>query len=102
MANPEGKSRKVGAPYEVWVQPSPFGGRYDYAGSEVQQRSAHKREDQYSSAFCAVQSEATFGAYDMGDTYITDFTHRAEKVYDYRTDDENTLAEVLQAYWEGR
>jgi len=38
----------------------------------------------------------------MGDTYITDFTHRAEKVYDYRTDDENTLAEVLQAYWEGR
>ena len=100
MANPEGKTRKVGAPYEVWVQPSPFGGimttqvlKYNNA--------PHKRDDQYSSAFCAVQSAATFGSYDMGDTYITDFTHRAEKVYDYRTDDENTLAEVLQAYWEG-
>ena len=64
-----GKSRKVNDPYEIYVAPG-----WEWRILKHNQSPEGEAKNPYASCFCAVQGSGTFGGYDMGDTYIKDFT----------------------------
>lgn len=72
MKNPCGKTRKIDDPYEIWK------GKVSIMGDELNMEWRVLKKWQvdddkpYARWFCAVQSEATFGGWDYGDTYVAD------------------------------
>jgi len=68
MPNPFGKSRKLDAPYAIYVGPAGFEWRI------LKTYKLAKNEDSYSRWQVAAKSEATFGSFELGDTYKGDVT----------------------------
>jgi hypothetical protein len=72
MKNPCAKTRKIDDPYEIWK------GKVNICGDELNMEWRVLKKWQvdddkpYARWFCAVQSEATFGGWDYGDTYVAD------------------------------
>jgi hypothetical protein len=67
--NLKGKTRKVNDPYEVYVAPG-----WEWRVLKHNQGPEGEAKNPYASCFCAVKGSGTFDGYDMGDTYIKDFT----------------------------
>jgi hypothetical protein len=78
-----GKTRKIEHPYEVWTSPV-FGG-CEYRILKKYQSPEAEAKNPYARWMVAAKSPATFGGWDMGDTYIKDITTYGTKVYDEAT-----------------
>lgn len=90
--NPCAKTRDVNDPYEVYRGTVNMMGdilHMEWRVLKKYQTPEKEAENQYARWFCAVKSEATFGSYDMGDTYVSDILGR--KVYDYQTNNPTEL-----------
>jgi hypothetical protein len=68
MPNPFGKSRPTENPYAIYAGPAGFEWRV------LKTYKLAKNEDSYSRWFVAAKSEATYGSFEMGDTYKGDVT----------------------------
>jgi len=75
MKNECGKTRKVNEPYEVWIADG-----WEWRVLKKYQRPDLEAKNIYAVWLCAVKSPYTMGAYDLGDTYVTDITRYATKV----------------------
>jgi len=62
MPNPFGKSRKVQNPYAIYICG-------DFTWHILKTYKLAKNEDAYSRWFVAAKSDATFGSFELGDTY---------------------------------
>lgn len=65
MANPFAKSRKADAPYAIYRAG-------DMTWHVLKTYKQAKNEDAYARWFVAAKSAATFGSFDMGDTYAAE------------------------------
>ena len=70
-----GKTRKVNQPYQVYMV-----GDWEHRVLKRYQSTENERKNQHARAMCAVKSPYTYGSYDMGDTYLSQFQH-GELVY---------------------
>jgi len=68
MPNPFGKSRKTENPYAIYIGPAGFQWRI------LKTYKLAKNEDQYARWMVAAKSDATFGSFELGDTYKVDVT----------------------------
>jgi len=66
MPNPFGKTRDASKPYAIYTGPMGFEWRV------LKTYKLAKNEDSYSRWLVAAKSEATFGSFEMGDTYSVD------------------------------
>jgi hypothetical protein len=69
-----GKTRKLDNPYEVWKGNNPMFGEIEYRVLKKYQSPGNETTNPYARWFVAAKSAATFGSWDMGDTYIKDIT----------------------------
>jgi len=67
MPNPFGKSRSIDAPYAIYICG-------DFTWHVLKTYKLAKNEDSYSRWQVAAKSEATFGSFELGDTYKIDVT----------------------------
>jgi hypothetical protein len=74
-----GKTRDVNNPYEVW-KGSSFMGDIEYRVLKKYQKPSLEKANPYARWFVAAKSDATFGSWEYGDTYIKDITSHATKV----------------------
>ncbi len=65
MPNPFGKSRSIDAPYAIYICG-------DFTWHVLKTYKLAKNEDAYSRWFVAAKSDATFGRFELGDTYAQD------------------------------
>ena len=65
------KSRDIDSPYATLVGVM-FGGQAEY---RILKKNTKFCGDPYASMFVAAQTPATFGGFDMGDTYISELVH---------------------------
>jgi hypothetical protein len=73
MANPLGKSRKVGDPYATFYVSNPRNGMwFEWQVLKTYQLPHKEAENPYARWLCAVKSPYTNGRYEMGDAYIED------------------------------
>jgi len=71
---PCGKTRPVERPYEIWQSAD---GSWTWKVLKKYQMDDNKP---FARAFCAVSSPMTYGSYDLGDTYIADYTNYARLI----------------------
>lgn len=69
--NPFGKTRKMDNPYAVYAGFGPFG-KTECRVLKAYQTPDHEDTNPYAKWFVAVQSEWTYGSFDMGDSYVRD------------------------------
>lgn len=74
MPNLKAKTRKVNDPYEVWVDGT---GQWEWRVLKHYQTPEKEATNPYARTFCAVKGPGTFDGYDMGDTYIHDYSNYA-------------------------
>ena len=67
-----GKTRKLEDPYEVWICRSEFGLMIEYRVLKKYKNPKNEAEDPFARWFTAARSEATFGSWEYGDTYVRD------------------------------
>ena len=79
--NPCGKTREIDKPYETWqgIIPS-IGIKVEYRVLKKYQTPTKESENPLARWFVAAKSEATFGGWDYGDTYVRDITPYCQKV----------------------
>lgn len=65
------KSRDIDSPYAT-LTGHMFGGKAEY---RVLKKNTKYLQDQYASMMVAAQTPATFGSFDMGDTYVSELVH---------------------------
>lgn len=65
MANPFAKSRKTDAPYAIYQGP----GGFEWRILKTYKTPANEAKDAYARWFVAAKSDATWGEFEMGDTY---------------------------------
>jgi hypothetical protein len=65
MSNPFGKSRDIAKPYAIYICG-------DFTWHVLKTYKLAKNEDAYSRWFVAAKSDATFGSFELGDTYAQD------------------------------
>ena len=66
------KTRDVDKPYEIWEGVHPLFGKAELRVLKKYQKPSIEAKNEYARWFVAVKSQATFGTWDMGDTYIKD------------------------------
>lgn len=66
------KRRDVDNPYEVWKGFHPLIGEIEYRVLKKYQKPSKEAENEYARWFTAAKSEATFGSWEYGDTYVKD------------------------------
>ena len=64
MANPFSKARKTGNPYAIYRA-----GDLTWQVLKTYKQPSSEAKDQYARWFVAAQSSATFGSWELGDTY---------------------------------
>jgi len=64
MPNPFGKSRKLNEPYAIYRA-----GDFTWHVLKTYKQPSTEKKDVYSRWFVAAKSEATFGSFELGDTY---------------------------------
>ena len=69
MPNPFGKSRKIDNPYAIYA-----GGGFEHRILKTYKVPKSEAKDPYARCFVAAKSDATFGGFDMGDTYKNEVT----------------------------
>ena len=69
MPNPLAKSRKVDAPYAVFEAP---GGSFVWHVLKTYKMPKSEAKDAYARWFVAAKSDATYGGFELGDTYARD------------------------------
>lgn len=66
--------RNVNEPYEVWRSTGTELGDIEWRVLKKYQTPEKEAENPYARWLVAAKSDATFGSYDIGDTYIRDIT----------------------------
>lgn len=69
-----GKSRSMQDPYAIYKGDGPFG-LTEMRLLKTYQLPKNESTNQYARWFIAVKTDATFGSYEMGDSYIHEATH---------------------------
>ena len=64
--------RKVNEPYEIWRATGTELGDIEWRVLKKYQTPEQEAKNPYARWMVAAKSDATFGSYDMGDTYIRD------------------------------
>jgi len=78
--NPCGKTRELEDPYEVWKGVIPgIGIQVEYRVLKKYQSEKKESANPYARWFVAAKSEATFGGWDYGDTYVRDIVPYCQK-----------------------
>jgi hypothetical protein len=72
-----GKARKVGDPYEIWVNEE---AGWEWRVLKKYQSPTNEAKNPYARWFCAVKSPYTFGSYDIGDVYVRDIKNYAVRI----------------------
>ena len=80
MKNECGKTRDVSNPYEVWECSHPIVGVMEYRVLKKYQTPKGEAENPFARWFCAAKSEATFGNWEYGDTYIRDIVSSGRRI----------------------
>ena len=80
MANPCGKTRKLEDPYEVWECNIPLVGMIEYRILKKYQTPKGEAENPFARWFTAAKSEATFGSWEYGDTYVKDIVSSGRRI----------------------
>lgn len=75
--NAMGKTRKVENPYEIWV--AAYG--WEWRVLKKYQTPESEAKNPYARWFCAVKSPFTYGTWEYGDTYVSDVTKYAVRVF---------------------
>tara|TARA_Y100000401_G_scaffold55907_1_gene44263 strand:+ start:14484 stop:14738 length:255 start_codon:yes stop_codon:yes gene_type:complete len=78
--NPCGKTRDIDEPYEIWKGSHPMFGEIEYRVLKKYQTPTKEKQNAYARWFVAAKSQATFGGWDYGDTYIADIKAICSKV----------------------
>ena len=82
-ANPCNKTRKLEDPYEVWECNMQLGFDnlvIEYRVLKKYQSPKNEAENPFARWFTAAKSEATFGSWEYGDTYIRDIVSSGRRV----------------------
>ena len=69
-----GKSRPMQNPYAIYKGDGPFGPT-EMKLLKTYQLPKNESTNEYARRFVAVKTDATFGSYDMGDSYIAEATY---------------------------
>jgi hypothetical protein len=89
-----GKTRKMERPYEVWTGDAGDLGTITYLVLKKYQSPEDEAGNQFARWFVAAKSDATYGTFEMGDSYIHEIKMVARRVW---VDDGNEMpAEVKQ------
>ena len=72
--NPFGKSRTKESPYATYKGFGPFGNTVMHV-LKTYQTPEKEAKNPYARWFIAIQTDMTYGSYDMGDTYVNEATH---------------------------
>ena len=79
-----GKTRKLDNPYEVWKCKVNFGFEdildIEYRVLKKYQSPKNEAENPYARWFTAARSEATFGSWEYGDTYVRDIVSTGRRI----------------------
>ena len=67
--NLKGKTRDINDPYEIYTTPG-----WEWRVLKHWQSPENEIKNVYARCFCAVKGPGTFGGYDLGDTYLKDYT----------------------------
>jgi hypothetical protein len=67
--NEMGKTRPVNQPYEIYLQDG-----WEWRVLKHYQSKENEAKNVWARCMCAVKGPGTFGGYNMGDTYIKDYT----------------------------
>jgi hypothetical protein len=86
------KSRDIDHPYAT-LTGIMFGGEAEY---RILKKNTKFCETQYASLFVAAQTPATFGGFDMGDTYVSELVNLSLASVEGRTPTESELDEWAQ------
>ena len=81
--NPCGKTRKLEDPYEVWNCRMEIGFEVlniEYRVLKKYQSPKKEAENPFARWFTAAKSEATFGSWEYGDTYVKDIMSTGRRV----------------------
>ena len=84
MKNTQAKTRPVDNPYEIWVGKLNFMGEWLDVEWRVLKKWQYDDNKLGARWLCAVKSQATFGSWEYGDTYVSDIKANGVKVYDER------------------
>ena len=76
------KTRDIDNPYEVWKGVNPIMGSVEYRVLKKYQKPSLEASNQFARWFVAGKSDATFGTWEYGDTYIADIKSFCRKVED--------------------
>tara|TARA_Y100001968_G_C19300946_1_gene689013 strand:+ start:672 stop:920 length:249 start_codon:yes stop_codon:yes gene_type:complete len=77
--NPCSKTRELENPYEVWECSTPFG-VIEYRVLKKYQSPKKEAENSFARWFTAAKSEATFGRWEYGDTYVRDILSSGRRI----------------------
>ena len=75
-----GKTRDINKPYEVWKGSHPLMGNIEYRVLKKYQKPSLELSNQFARWFVGAKSDATFGTWEYGDTYIRDILSTGRRI----------------------
>lgn len=80
MKNLQLKTRPIDDPYEIWEGKVNLGGEILNFEWRVLKKWQADDDKAFGRWFCAVKSEATYGSYEYGDTYVSEIKQLGRRV----------------------
>lgn len=74
------KTRPIDNPYETWVGHAGSLGKMEFRVLKKYQKPSLEAKNEYARWFVAAKSDATFGSWELGDTYVSEIKSFCRKI----------------------